>query len=117
MKEEKNLLIRGISQTTLRAIDRKVDEINATNLEQKRDGKLSRNQFIISILDEQKDVALLEYQKSVFDKKVDSLLDLMQEYIRAVDRVLYLLAMGKDDEGLNLFDDLANIDKDRKETK
>ena len=114
LKTEKNILIRGISLSTVKAFDRKVNHINLN-----RQGKnnISRNQLILSLLDEQKNAPLLEYQKTKFDQKIDQLLDINQEYIRAVNRVIYLLMTGNDDEALNLFDDLAHLKPENKKGK
>lgn len=104
MNKRRNLNIKGIDERLINKIDQQLEQINKTRSEK---DKLSRNQFIISILSEQADKPLLEYQRTKFDRKLDEMIGLQHEYIRATNRVLYLVTQGNEGAALNLYDDLG----------
>ena len=107
MDKKVNIFLRNIDQNTLNKIDRKLELIN-----KKRDGKdkLSRNKYLVSIINNEVSKQELDYQKTMYDQKVEALHKDLQEVIKVVNRVLYLLMTGQVAEGMNLLDDLERID-------
>lgn len=101
-----DLHLRGIDNRSLNKIDQKLELIN-----KKRDKKdrLSRNKYLVSIINNEASKQLLDYQKTMYDQKVDALHKDLQEVIKVVNRVLYLLMTGQVAEGMNLLDDLENV--------
>lgn len=104
MSDTANVLVRGIPRSTLAKIDARVDAINHTRAGK---NKLTRNAFIVSILDERIESWFDDYKKSEYDYKTDIMIDMLQEYLNATDRVYDLLASGQVSEGIDLYDELA----------
>ena len=104
MSDTANVLVRGIPRSTLAKIDARVDAINHTRAGK---NKLTRNAFIVSILDERIESWFEDYKKSEYDYKTDVMIDMLHEYLKATDRVYDLLASGQVSEGIDLYDGLA----------
>lgn len=105
--KSKDIHLRGIKEETLQKIDRQVDTINARN----QSHKISRNEYLLSLIEQTANDPLLEYQKTVFDKKLEELIALIQEYNRAVDGIFYLLLTGDIDGALDIYDSLSDVFK------
>ncbi|WP_288646414.1 hypothetical protein [uncultured Lactobacillus sp.] len=102
-----DLHLRGIDTRSLKKIEQKLELINKGK--DKKD-KLSRNKYLVSIINSEASKQELDYQKTMYDQKIEALHKDLQEVIKVVNRVLYLLMTGQVAEGMNLLDDLERMD-------
>lgn len=106
MEKKSNIFLRGISERTIALIDQQLHEVNQTR---KKTEQLSRNQYIISLLDDRARKPILDFERTSFERQLEANNELLREYIRATNRVLYLMTSGKVAEGMSLYDDMSNI--------
>lgn len=102
-----DLHLRGIDTRSLKKIEQKLELINKGK--DKKD-KLSRNKYLVSIINSEASKQELDYQKTMYDQKIEALHKDLQEVIKVVNRILYLLMTGQVAEGMNLLDDLERMD-------
>lgn len=105
MNDTTNILVRGLPRDTLARIDARVDAINQNKTEQE---KISRNSFLVDLINDRMDHWLDDYKKDLYDVKTDQMINLLEEYLHATDRVYDLLATGQVREGLDLLDELSD---------
>lgn len=105
--KSKDIHLRGIKESTLQEIDRQVDTINARNQEH----KISRNEYLLRLIEKTANDPLHDYQKTVFDRKLESLIALLQEYNRAVYGIFYLILTGDIDGASDIYDSLSDVFK------
>lgn len=106
MNKTRDILLRGVDRRMLKEIDIKVAQINNSK-KTRKEKTITRNKYLVSLINNELQHDLLEYQETKFDKKLDQLLDLEEEYLRAVNRVIYLLTTGEVTEGVNLMTELG----------
>lgn len=106
MEKKSNIFLRGISERTIALIDQQLHEVNQTR---KKTEQLSRNQYIISLLDDRARKPILDFERTSFERQLEANNELLREYIRATNRVLYLITSGKVAEGMSLYDDMSGI--------
>lgn len=104
----KEIHIRGMDEEILNEIDVQVRSINSRNNDKH---KISRNDYILSLLKYKVDQPMRDYQKTIYDKKVEALNNLLQEYVRATDGIFYLLLSGDTDGALEIYDSLSSVYK------
>lgn len=107
-KMSKEIHIRGMDEEILNEIDVQVRSINSRNNDKH---KISRNDYILSLLKYKVDQPMRDYQKTIYDKKVEALNNLLQEYVRATDGIFYLLLSGDTDGALEIYDSLSSVYK------
>ena len=105
MNDTTNIFLRGLPRETLARIDARVDAINQRKSDNE---KISRNSFLIDLITARMDNWLDDYKKDLYDVKTDQMIDLLEEYLRATDRVYDLLASGQVSEGLDLIGNLGD---------
>lgn len=108
MEKKTNIFLRGVSERTIALIDQQLHEVNQTR---KKTEQLSRNQYIVSLLDERARKPILDFERTSYERQLEANNELLKEYIRATNRVLYLVTSGKVAEGMSLYDDMSQIDE------
>lgn len=104
----KELHLRGIDDDTINEIDLQVRTINNRN----KDGhKISRNDYLLSLVKYKVDQPMRDYQKTIYDHKVEALTGLFQEYVRATEGIFNMLLSGDTDGALEVYESLSSIYK------
>lgn len=104
----KELHVRGIDEDILNKIDLQVQAINDRN---KAGHKISRNDYLLSLITYKANQPMRDYQKSIYDYKVETMTSLLQEYVRATDGIFYLLLSGDTEGALEIYNSLSSVYK------
>lgn len=101
-----DLLIRNIDAKIVKQIDNKLAKINKN-----RTTKLSRNDYLKMILERQGSVDLEQYKKDKFDLVVGQQNKLLNENLKAMNRIFWLLVNGDDGQAGDLLEEMAEFEK------
>lgn len=97
-----DIRIRNINPKVVFAIDKVLDKFN-----QKNSTKISRNQFLIDTLEKIPEEDLYKKIDSETAVQLKAMVENMEAYQDAVDKLFFLLITGDTEEALNLSEDLS----------
>ena len=97
-----DIRIRNINPKVLFAIDKVLDKFNKKN-----STKISRNQFLIDTLEKIPEEDLYKKIDSETAVQLKAMVENMEAYQDAVDKLFFLLITGDTEEALNLSEDLS----------
>lgn len=97
-----DIRIRNINPKVVFAIDKVLDKFN-----EKNSTKISRNQFLIDKLEKIPEEDIYEKVDSQTAVQLKAMVENMEAYQDAVDKLFFLLITGDTEEALNLSEDLS----------
>lgn len=97
-----DIRIRNINPKVVFAIDKVLDKFNKKN-----STKISRNQFLIDTLEKIPEEDLYKKIDSETAVQLKAMVENMEAYQDAVDKLFFLLITGDTEEALNLSEDLS----------
>lgn len=110
-----DIYLRNVDAKIIRQIDSQVRKLNKSSPTNAK--KVSRNEFIKSFIEREANSNFMQFKKDKFDLLVMQQNKLLQENLRAFNRIFWLLTNGDDEQAGDLLDEMANFEDEYGDNK